>query len=189
MENKKINLSLIIEGCLAGNPLSQRKLYELFYGYGMSIALQFAKHRTEAEEIINDSFLHVYNSIDKFDPAYPFKPWFRRVIINSAIDHHRKYKKFNSTYSTENIPEQSDDTLVFDFDEQEDLLPIIQKLPPAYRMVFTLYVLEEYTHPEIAQLLDISVGTSKSNLSRAKQKLKLLWIKENVYLQKINRYG
>lgn len=189
MENQKVNLSLIIEGCLVGNPLSQRKLYELFYGYGISIALQFAKHRTEAEEIFNDSFVNVFNNIEKFDTTYPFKPWVRRIIINSAIDHHRKYKKFNSTYSTENVPERKDDEVVFDFDEQVDLLPIIQKLPPAYRMVFTLYILEEYTHPEIAQMLDISVGTSKSNLFRAKGKLKELWIKENGSPKKNNRYG
>jgi len=189
MEKHKINLGLIIEGCLAQNPGSQRKLYELFYGYGMSLALQFARHDIEAEEIFNDSFIHVFKHIDKFDTSFPFKPWLRRIIINSAIDHHRKYKKFNNTYSTESVPERKEQDFEFEFDTAVDLLPILQKISPAYRMVFTLYILEGYKHSEIAEMLDISVGTSKSNLTRAKRKLKEIWIKENGCPKKTNQYG
>ena len=187
MQKKELNPALLIEGCMQANPLSQRKLYELFYGYGMSIALQFASHKIEAEEIFNDSFVHVFRNINKYDPSFPFKPWLRRIVINTAIDYHRKYKKFKSTYSTENVPEQEEE--VFYFDENEEVLLFIQKLAPSYRMVFTLFVLEEYTHPEIAEMLGISVGTSKSNLSRAKQNLKQLWLKENGGSKKNNAYG
>ena len=87
MESDNLNLQLLIEGCRNKNRHSQRKLYEHFYGYGMSVALRYCENREEALEIVNDSFLKVFNRLDQFDPSYPFKAWFRKIIINSSIDY------------------------------------------------------------------------------------------------------
>ena len=173
MSSDNLNLQLLIEGCRNKNRLSQRKLYEYFYGYGMSVALRFGENREEALEIVNDSFLKVFNRLDQYDPSFPFKAWFRKILINSAIDYFRKFHKNPGHLGLAEIADLQDSGLtLYNISPEDDMLPVIQKLPPAYRMVFNLYVMEEYKHHEIAELLSISVGTSKSNLARAKMKLR-----------------
>ena len=190
MDKEKINLRLIIDGCREGNRQSQRKLYEHFFAYGMGIALRYSKNQHEAEEIFNDAFLKVFFNLDKYDPNFPFKSWFRRLLVNTAIDYLRKYQKYNLNYTNELPPEpidHSDSTPLID--DETDALPILQNLSPAYRVVFNLYVMEEYKHHEIAEILDISVGTSKSNLARAKAKLKLLLQQQKAAASKTNEHG
>ena len=179
MDSDKINLQLLIEGCRNQNRQSQRKLYEHFYGYGMSIALRFGKNREEALEIVNDSFLKAFNRLDQYDPSYIFKGWFRKILINSAIDYFRKFHKHPNFLEIAEIGDLRDATTSsYEVATEDNMLPIIQKLPPAYRMVFNLYVMEEFKHHEIAEILDISVGTSKSNLARAKVKLREMILKK-----------
>jgi len=179
MSESNINIRLLIEGCRKNNRASQRKLYEHFYGYGINIALRYTKNTIEAEEILNDAFLNVFLNLDKYDSQYPFKPWLRKILINSAIDYFRKFQKHQLTFTTEEVPEQIDLESSTTVGSEEDVLPIIQQLSPKYRMVFNLYVIEGYKHHEIADMLQISVGTSKSNLARAKKKLKELWFENN----------
>jgi RNA polymerase sigma factor (sigma-70 family) len=173
MKGEKLNIQLLIEGCLQANEGSQRRLYEYFYGYGMNICLRYARDKKEGEEILNDGFLRVFKSIDKYDPSYPFKPWLRRLLIASAIDYHRKYHKqspfvelqeYHAIGSAIQPPSVQSDS--------SDIMLYIQRLPSMYRMVFNLFVMEGYKHHEIAEQLGISVGTSKSNLARAKAKLR-----------------
>jgi RNA polymerase sigma-70 factor (ECF subfamily) len=90
MGEKDFELSSVIQGCQKGNRNSQQRLYRQFYGYSMSISLRYSKGHDEAAEILNDAFLKVFKSLDKYDPAYPLKPWLRRILINTAIDYHRK---------------------------------------------------------------------------------------------------
>ena len=190
MDNDKINLQLLIEGCRNNNRQSQRKLYEHFYGYGMSVALRFGENREEALEIVNDSFLKVFNRLDQYDAAFPFKTWFRRIVINSAIDYFRKFHKQPNFLEITEVGDMKDvDSHLYDISPEEDMLPLIQKLPPAYRMVFNLYVMEEYKHHEIAEILNIGVGTSKSNLARAKVKLRELILKKRSNSSKHFRNG
>lgn len=172
MQNQLPNVNLLIKGCRAKNPRSQRGLYEYFYGFGMNAALRYSKNRTEAQEILNNSFMKVFNNLDRYDLDYDFKAWFTKIITNSAIDYFRKFKKHQNTYATEFVPDSGVDETFSDMDQGTDMLPIIQQLPPAYRMVFNLYVMEEYKHHEIAEMLGISVGTSKSNLARSKDFLR-----------------
>ena len=190
MDKEKINLRLIIEGCREGNRQSQKKLYEHFFGYGMSIALRYSKNQHEAEEIFNDAFLKVFFNLDKYDPNYPFKSWFRRLLVNTAIDYLRKFQKYKLN-STNELPTEIIDPSILApiIDSEKDVLPILQELSPAYRVVFNLFVMEEYKHHEIAELLDISVGTSKSNLARAKAKLKLLMQQKKTSTAKTNEHG
>lgn len=186
MENQIPNLRLIIDGCVRGNSGSQKRLYEDFYGFGMNVALRYSNNKAQAQEILNDSFLKVFKNIEMYDPSYPFSSWLKKIITNTAIDYYRKYKKHNELIiDTDNVPDRNYEEARVFADEETDMLPIIQKLPPAYRMVFNLYVMEEYKHHEIAELLNISVGASKSNLARAKGKLKEMIISRAEF-KKIN---
>lgn len=168
------SIQLLIEGCRRNNRASQLRLYEHFYSYGLSITLRYSKNREEALEILNDSFLKAFQKIHQYDSDYPFKPWLRRILINSSIDYHRKYSKFEDTYELPPSAELENATYNYALDNLEfnDLITVLQQLSPAYRLVFTLYVVEGLQHQEIADKLSISVGTSKSNLAKARMKLK-----------------
>lgn len=168
-----INLNLIIAGCQRSNRKSQQVLFEHFFGYGMNISLRYAKNREEAEEILNNAFLKVFRYIDRYDATYPFRIWLRRIVINAAIDYHRAHQNRLTMVELEDAPEPTTDAFPLpEINTTNDMLPIVQRLPTAYRMVFNLYVMEEYNHNEIAELLGISAKTSRSNLARAKAKLR-----------------
>ena len=175
MVEQKINLKLLIENCRKGNRNSQRKLYEHFYGFGMKIALRYAANKDEALEILNDGFLKVFLKLNQYDSDLPFKPWFGKILVNASIDYHRSRQGYGRYVELSAVQELSTDQSAFpEITPHEDILPIVQQLPPAYRLVFNLFVMEGYKHREIAQMLDISISTSKSNLTRAKEKLRTL---------------
>src|SRR6056297_3526402 len=147
----------------------------MFYAYGMSITLRYANSRNEGAAILNDSFMKVFENIDQFDTERDFKPWFRRIVINTAINEYHKNKM--RMEKVEPISESHDlltDNKIVSGISYDEIIEIIQKLSPVYRTVFNLYVIEGYKHREIAEMLEISVGTSKSNLSKAKSNLREL---------------
>lgn len=186
MQDNTLNLGLILDGCRQGNRASQQRLYKYYHPYGMSISLRYSQNRGEAQEILNESFLKVFNKLDQYDKTQPFHLWFRRILINTAIDYYRKKKRQPLFLTIDNalqIPDNLNDN--FEIDPSINTLPILQKLSPAYRIVFNLYVMEGYKHQEIAAQLDISVNTSKSNLARAKQKLKEM-IQSRTHYKKLN---
>ena len=164
-------LQQLLEACKNDDRIAQKKLYKHYYAYGMSIALRYSKNKEEAQEIFNDSFMKVFTRLDRYTLNLSFPGWVRRIIINSAIDYYRHFKKH--AHHLEVIPNTievaSEALLKCDAKELEYL---VQMLSPNYRLVFNLYAIEGYTHKEISQLLGISEGTSKSNLSRARAKLK-----------------
>ncbi|MFT6319214.1 MAG: RNA polymerase sigma-70 factor (ECF subfamily) [Granulosicoccus sp.] len=181
------NIQLLIEGCRRDNRASQLKLYEHFYSYGLSITLRYSKNREEALEILNDSFLKAFVKIDQYDSDFPFKPWLRRILINSSIDYHRKYSRLNENLEVAPTTELAAASYNFALDNLafEDLIAVLQKLSPAYRLVFTLYVVEGFKHQEIAEKLNIAIGTSKSNLAKARIKLKsILQSSHNTHFKK-----
>ncbi len=147
----------------------------MFYAYGMSITLRYANSRNEGAAILNDSFMKVFENIDQFDTERDFKPWFRRIVINTAINEYHKNKM--RMEKVEPISESHDlltDNKIVSGISYDEIIELIQKLSPVYRTVFNLYVIEGYKHREIAEMLEISVGTSKSNLSKAKSNLREL---------------
>lgn len=173
MPHEELNLTLILQGCRRGNRNSQRKLYEHFYGYAFNICLRYAKNREEAVEILNDAFLKMFINLDKYDAAFPFKSWLRRILINSAIDYHRRNNKLATYLELNAAADVAHEEMPMPaLSPNEDVLPILQKLSPEYRLVFNLFVMEDYKHHEIAEMLGISVSTSRSNLARAKEKLR-----------------
>ncbi len=147
----------------------------MFYAYGLSITLRYANSRDEGVEILNDAFMKVFDNIRSYDTNRPFKPWFRRIVVNTAINHYHKNKKqrdWPEVTLSENILKEQEN--IISGITYREMIEMVQQLTPAYRTVFNLYVIDGYTHQEIANRLDIAVGTSKSNLARAKQNLRVI---------------
>lgn len=165
----------IWQGLVRNNRKDQEVLYRRYYSYGMSVCLRYTNTREEAKELLHDGFMVMFQDPKKFDPNQAFKPWFRRVLVNLCINHFRKYQGKQEESSLDEVKElDSSQPTALENLQFEELLVLILKLPAAYRAVFNLYVLDGYSHEEIANLLDISIGTSKSNLSRARQKLRAM---------------
>ena len=163
----------IINGCKSNNRTAQEKLYQLYYRYGMSISLPYTNNEEEAMEIVNDGFVKVFKNIALFDTEKIFNVWFRRIMVNSAIDHFRKNKKHYHHLDTEDLSVPDFNDNIIDAMSANEIINLVQNLPPAYKMVFNLYALDGYKHQEIAEMLNITIGTSKSNLAKARNKLKV----------------
>ncbi|MFC0185238.1 RNA polymerase sigma-70 factor, ECF subfamily [Pseudarcicella hirudinis] len=169
----KSTLENILEGCRNGNSKSQELLYKQFYGFAMGVCVRYTRTREEAVEVLNDGFLKVFTNAGKIDLNKSFKSWLRRVMVNTALDYYRQHSKhyFHSDLQiAENL--NTDTSGPIDEINHEQLVALIQNLSPAYRMVFNLFVIDGYSHDEIGEMLGISVGTSKSNLARARLNLR-----------------
>ncbi|MES2799176.1 MAG: RNA polymerase sigma factor [Bacteroidota bacterium] len=177
MENKE-QLKAIIEGCINNNKRSQEELFKLYYGKMLSVCMRYTNDRDTAQEILQDGFIKIFDKLNAFDYKGSFEGWIRRIIANTAIDSIRKAKR--NPFSTDNDNDfklGAEDLMV----EREELelseikaelaMKAIQDLSPAYRTVFNMYVIEDYSHKEISEILGISEGTSKSNLAKARQNL------------------
>ncbi|MEB2773730.1 RNA polymerase sigma factor [Algoriphagus sp. D3-2-R+10] len=163
----------IWQGLVGKNRKDQEVLYRLYYSYGMSICLRYTSNREGAKEILHDGYMVLFADPKKFDPDQPFKPWFRKVLVNLCINYFKKHQRKAHETGLEVTPESKDfQPSALDVMQYDELVRLIQRLPTAYRNVFNLYILDGYTHEEIAKMLDISIGTSKSNLSRAREKLR-----------------
>jgi RNA polymerase sigma-70 factor (ECF subfamily) len=171
-------LKSIIEGCLREDRKYQFKLYERYYGKMMGVCMRYATDRDEADDLVQQGFIKLFNNLKRYEFKGSFDGWIRRMFVNTSIDHIRR-KKRNPMLLGEDahldlFNKDRDQNLI---DKQEELDPkivmeAIQKLTPAYKAVFNLYVIEDYSHKEISEMLGVSLGTSKSNLSKAKQNLR-----------------
>lgn len=138
----------------------------------MSLTLRYANSREQAAEILNDAFMKVFTNIDTYNPSRPFKPWLRQIIVNTAINHYHKHHKDRQLIDIATAEDEvSTEEEILSGISYEEIIEMVQQLSPAYRTVFNLYVIEGFKHQEIADMLDISVGTSKSNLFKAKKNL------------------
>ncbi len=164
----------LLKGCIRQKSKAQEKLYKSFYGYAMSIALSYTNNSDEAADILNESFFKVFKNIKKYDTKSLFKSWLRRIVVNTAIDHYRSNKKFQQNIELASAVTQEYDSSVINQLNAEDILKQLQELPEHYRVTFMLYEIEGYSHEEIGQQLSISESTSRSNLTRAKKKLREL---------------
>ncbi|MGN6804283.1 MAG: RNA polymerase sigma factor [Ginsengibacter sp.] len=159
----------LIRSCLDEDRHAHRKLYELYAPKMFGVCLRYAKNREEAEDIMQEGFVQVFKSLQNFKFSGSFEGWIRKIMVYSAIAKYRGKSKLHSvlTIENENIIAYENEDILSRLGKKE-LLQMVQDLPPAYRMVFNLYVFEGLKHREIAQQLDISEGTSKSNLHDAK---------------------
>lgn len=165
-----MSLNQLIESCKINNTKAQSELYKLFSSKLFSVCLKYSRNYAEAEDNLQDAFLTIFKKIDQYKSKGSFEGWLKRVTINTVLQKYRSEKVFDI------INENVIDEVELDVDEEsisiDYLLRIIQELPDRYRLVFNLYVLDGYSHKDIADMLDINIGTSKSNLARARQILK-----------------
>lgn len=180
-----VDIASIIEGCRQNKRASQHRLYEQFYNYAMTIARRYTGNLEASEEVVNDAFFKAFTKINLYSGDQPFRFWFRRVLINTAIDHMRA--RMNMPALTELQPwhdSEAEPGIVEDL-TREQIIALLDHLPPGYRAVFNLFVVDGYSHEEIAELLNISIGTSKSNLARARQHLKGIFSNDFEFTRKI----
>jgi RNA polymerase sigma factor (sigma-70 family) len=170
----------LLTGCLKNSREAQRKLYQHFYGYAMSVCVRYCKDTEEAKEVLNDGFMKVFTKLKQYNHDKPFKGWVRRIMINTALDNYRHNLKYYHASDIETAPPMADTADTISSLNYEYLIGLIQQLSPAYRTVFNLYVIDGYTHDEIGEILGISAGTSKSNLSKARANLREVLKKNKV---------
>jgi RNA polymerase sigma-70 factor (ECF subfamily) len=167
------DLQKLIHGCVAGDRTCQREIYDWYAPKMLMLCLRYAKDGQEAEEILQDGFLQMYRCIGQYKSMGSFSSWLRKIMINTALMRYRgkpSRPRVIALTPGQDFSSTREDSL--DRIGEQELIRLIQTLPPAYRMVFNLYVFEGLKHREIAQLLKISEGTSKSNLSDARALLR-----------------
>lgn len=164
----------MISGCREGDPKAQKALYDKYAGLMLAICKRYILHHNDAEDVMIEGFYKVFTNIRQFDQRGSFEGWMKRIMVNEALMWLRKRKltivEMNDSFS---LSENNTDTGHFEL-EEADVIKLLDALPDGYRTVFNLYVMEEFKHREIAEMLGISINTSKSQLILAKKKLKEL---------------
>jgi len=176
------NMDKLIGACIAGNRKAQKEFFKMFYGKMLAVCMRYATNTDEAKDICQDGFVKVFSNLNAYESSGSIEGWIRKIMVNTAIDAYRKRKDFYLEFD-DAIDYQAEEVDKIAQDEEqminkikvEVVMQLVQKLSPVYRTVLNLYVFENYSHKEIADELNISIGTSKSNLSKAKRNLKNLF--------------
>lgn len=177
----------LIKGCIKNDRLAQKRLYERFYGRMFSVCMRYSSHREQATEIMNLAFFKVFKTIESFaGKGGNLEAWIYRIMVNTAIDYLRTEIRHQHTDIEKSVYAEDTSDVIADMSAGE-ILEMVNRLTPAYRAVFNLYVVEGYNHKEIGQLLGISEGTSKSNLAKARAKMQEMIIQLNKV--NVNVYG
>lgn len=159
----------LIEGCIRGDRKMQYELYERFAPKMFGVCLRYAANNEEAEDILQEGFIKVFKKIGSYRSEGSFEGWVRRIFVNTAIEHFRRKTHMQPITEKEESSVEGKYLSVLDSLAEKDIVQLVQQLSPGYRTVFNMYVIEGYSHKQIADELGISEGTSKSQLSRAKQ--------------------
>jgi RNA polymerase sigma factor (sigma-70 family) len=162
----------LIQGCLKKDSIAQRALFEKYAGILMTICRRYAKDQPEAEDMLQDAFISVFSHINQFKSTGSFEGWLKKITVNAAIRVLQKRKVRVIAISNEQHEIESNDLNIYADLNAEDLLKLVNQLPDGYRMIFNLYVIEGYSHDEIAIMLKIKTATSRSQLSKARTMLK-----------------
>ena len=180
------DLTFHVEACALNKRESQKVIYSSFYGFAMAICDRYVNKQDDAVEILNDGFLKIFKEIHRYKPAYTdvvssFKGWLRKIMVYTAIDHYRKNQKHQMVTQLDNVVYQiaTEREDAIEKLSYEEIIRAIQDLSPGYRTVFNLFVIEGLSHEEIGKQLGISIGTSKSNLSKARKQLQKILFKQN----------
>lgn len=173
-KKKKLSLEEILDGCLKNRGSAQKALYEQFYGFAKSVAMRYASGSDEVEEMMNDGFLKIFSKLELYDRNQSFEAWFKTVMVRTSIDYYRKNHSRVAMVDIDDIHYLSYDDHLLERLSAEEILDLMQHLPPAYKTVFSLYIVDGYSHAEIGKMLGINEGTSRSNLSKARVKMQEL---------------
>ncbi|RKR85027.1 RNA polymerase sigma-70 factor (ECF subfamily) [Mucilaginibacter gracilis] len=169
----KYTIHELIEGCRKGHRKMQEMLYKQLASKMLAVCMRYATDRMEAEDMLQNGFVKVFKKLDDFRDEGSFEGWVRRIMVHSSIEYYRKHHKMMQVVDIETPgAEQSVDPVAASNLGVQDLLAIIQQLPPGYKMVFNMYAIEGYSHKEIGEIMNITEGASKSQLSRARTILK-----------------
>lgn len=162
-------LKKIIKDCAAGKTEAQEALFKKYAKMLYGVCMRYTKDQTAAEDVLHEGFIKIFTNISSYKGKGSFEGWMRRIMINTALE---RYRKNFQMYSVSDIPDTDigikANTIVSDISAQ-DLLELVKQLPAGYKLVFNMYAIDGYTHKEISEKLNISIGTSKSNLSRARK--------------------
>jgi len=166
-----LSLDQLIQKCKKNDTKAQSDIYKLFSGKLFAICLKYSRNHVEAEDNLQDAFMTIFEKISQYKYKGSFEGWLKKITVNTALQRYRNKSVFNI------VNEDRIESTTLDIEDNDDvdidfLLLIIQELPDRYRLVFNLYTLDGYSHKEIAKMLDITTGTTKSNLARARQILK-----------------
>jgi len=169
----------LIEGCKNQSRAAQEIVFSTLYGMLLSICMRYAKDQDEAKDILQNGFIKVFKGIENYKGDGSFEGWIKRIVVNTAIDNYRR-KKVKPVVTDSELTDRVGSEMESELDEESlySQIPIsivmdaVQNLSPGYRTIFNMYVMEGYSHNEIAETLGISVGTSKSNLSKARLNLR-----------------
>ncbi|AFK05669.1 RNA polymerase, sigma-24 subunit, ECF subfamily (plasmid) [Emticicia oligotrophica DSM 17448] len=182
--NKKFYLPDVIDGCKRRRQLDQKELYENYANFAKNICLRYAVNEIEAEEMLSDGFLKIFNNIDKYDTNQSFDAWFRTIMVNSAIDYFRKHHSKVDFTDLDSAKEIHTNDIEFDLISAEEIMAFIQRLTPVYRTVFSLSAVEGYSYKEISEMLGVTESAVRANIFKARTKLQV-WISEYMARQTI----
>ncbi|MFA7380583.1 MAG: sigma-70 family RNA polymerase sigma factor [Bacteroidia bacterium] len=161
----------LIKKCLLEDRMAQQEFYKQYASKMFAICLRYSKNREDAEDILQEGFIKVYNNLKNFKAEGSLEGWVKRIMINTALLHYRKNLKYDKNTDLEAAEWETQTADAFSALSAKELLTLVQQLPDGYRMVFNLYALEGYQHKEIGDMLGINEGTSKSQLARARKYL------------------
>ncbi len=176
--NERLNARIArwVDDAREGSPRAQHKLFKHYYGLMYSVCMRYADSTDEADDMLNEGFLKVFSNLDKYENTGSFEAWMRRVVVNAALDYRRKY---GMKFETSELEQISNTTFVSTGANDaiarmsaDELVALVQQLPPNMRTVFNMYVMEGYSHAEIAQSLGITESTSAWHLNHARNRLK-----------------
>ncbi|MBL4587106.1 MAG: sigma-70 family RNA polymerase sigma factor [Flavobacteriales bacterium] len=180
MQPTKQELHDLISGCLDNNRKCQQRIYEQFYGKMLGVCMRYANDLDSGKDLVQEGFIKLFANLHNYKSDGSFEGWVRRIFVNNAIDSFRRKKHRDivpeNDYQLMNLADETDEHAFLDEEEEtikpKDVIAAMQRLSPAYQMVFNLYVMENYSHQEIADELGISVGTSKSNLAKSRMNMR-----------------
>jgi len=173
----------LIRGCIRENAACQKEVFNRYAGHMLGVCQRYARNSFDAEDILQDAFIKVFNKISQFKFEGSFEGWIRRIVVNTALKKYslRRYEKEVSGYEIKDRDESGMEPSAYSHLTEKELLDLINSLPDGYRIIFNLYVIEGYQHDEIAEMLGIQSGTSRSQLVKARSMLQ----KQILQLQKV----
>ncbi len=175
----------LVKGCAGGDKRAQEILYRRYFSYAMSICIRYTHDENEAMEIVNDSYMKVLEGLSDYDSSRPFKPWYGKVLVNTAIDNYRKNLKHNDHLSINSITESEEQEPEIEAElSVNEILTLYNHLPGNYKITFNLFEIEGYSHEEIGQMMGVTASTSRSNLTRAKKMLRELYNRHIISVKK-----